>query len=380
MESGVIAKWHKKPGDKVESGEVVMEVSTDKALLEHTALDEGYLRQICVPEGASASINQVIAVFSTDPNEELSLTPEPPKTPDAIVKVAEASSKETVSLPSQPHRVLASPLAKKLAKMKGIDLSQVQGSGPRGRVIVRDLEGKKESLPVSFSKESRFSQEPLSQIRQIISKRLQEAKQTIPHFYLSLEVDASPLVEIRTQLEAVNKKVSYNDLLVRACALSLKVHPEMNVGFNSANGQMIKYQTVDVAVAVSLPQGLITPLIFSADQKNLFQTAQEIRALAEKAKKGQLTPNEYQGGSFTLSNLGMYGITHFQGIINPPQASLLAAGGIRDVPVIREGEVVPGKVITLTLSVDHRLIDGSVAARFMQTVQYHLLNPIVLII
>jgi pyruvate dehydrogenase E2 component (dihydrolipoamide acetyltransferase) len=392
MESGVIAKWHKKPGDKVEAGEVVMEVSTDKAVVEHAALDEGFLRKIYVEEGGSASINQPVALFSTESNEPFSDVP--------VESVPQEKKEEasTVSPPSAPApqapmpqasqesqgRLLASPLAKKLAKEKGIDLSQVNGSGPRGRIIAKDLEkagNAKEGVPMAvFPKESRFTEEPLSPMRQVISKRLQAAKQAIPHFYLSLDVNTEPLAGLKKRLEGINKKLSFNDLLIKACALALKAHPEANVGFNEGNGKIIKYSTVDVAVAVSLPQGLITPLIFSADLKSVFQIASEIRTLAERGKKGQLAPNEYQGGSFTLSNLGMYGIPQFQGIINPPQGSLLAAGVIREVPVVREGKVVPGKIMTLTLSVDHRLIDGAVAAQFINTIRNNLENPIALIV
>ena len=231
----------------------------------------------------------------------------------------------------------------------------------------------KEKHPPSLQEP--YEEESLTPIRKVIAQRLQEAKSFIPHFYVSQEIKAEALFEIREQLRNWEIKLTYNDFVVRACALALRKHPNVNSGFNTANNSLIRFKTIDIAIAVSIPIGLITPIVRHADYKNLGELSTEVRQLAKRAKDGKLDPQEYKGGSFTISNLGMYGITDFQAIINPPHAAILAVSGILDRPVIRNGNVVPGKVMNMTLSADHRVVDGVAAAQFLKTVQAYLENP-----
>ena len=366
METGIIAKWHKKEGDHVEPGELLLEVSTDKATVEHSAIDEGYLRKILVPEGGEAAVNQPIALFTETKEgsfEELPPEKEKEVTPTTLKPAPLMPPKETST------RVKASPLAKKLASQKGMDLTEIKGSGPGGRIVSRDLEGVK-----------KLGEEPLSPIRKVIATRLQEAKSTIPHFYVTWEIHAEPLVSFREQLSHMEHKVSFNDLVVKATALALKEHPGINSGFNAKNNAIIRFGTIDISIAVQLESGLITPIVKDADKKGIEEISQEIRQLAKKAKEGKLRPSEFQGGSFTVSNLGMYGVSHFQAIINPPQAAILAVGAILDKPFIKQGQVLPSKSLSLTLSVDHRVIDGVAAALFLQTLAQILENPASLVV
>jgi len=285
-------------------------------------------------------------------------------------------------------RIKASPIAKKLAREKGLDLTSVKGTGPGGRIMKRDLERAQPLGVVGFGqrrefptlKPGTFEEESLSPMRKVISQRLQEAKTFIPHFYVQQTIDAQPLVRFRDQLRKMGIKLTYNDCVVKACALALRDHPVINSGFNMVNNSIIRFKTIDISIAVSIPEGLITPIIRHADYKKLGEIAVEIRTLAQKAKEGKLELHEFKGGSFTVSNLGMLGITDFQAIINPPQAAALAVSGINNVPVVKEGQVVPGKVMHITLSSDHRVIDGVAAAKFIKTVQNFLENPVSLLI
>ena len=431
MEEGTIAKWHKKEGDHIEAGDVIMEVATDKATVEFNAIDSGWLRKILVNDSKEAYVNQAIAIMTEEKNESIEgykpegLDVEAMKTGKAAPEAKEAgpakpSAKEGIKAEeakpaakaaaglAQPafvpepvleeykfeqptkaigKRVLASPLARKIAKEKKLDLTTVKGTGPNGRVMSRDLELAQPLGTVTFGHREEpefapgsFEEEALTPMRKVIAQRLQEAKTFIPHFYVTQTVNAEPLVEIREQLRHVDVKVTYNDIVVRACALALKQHPNVNSGFNSVNNAIIRFKTIDIAIAVSVSAGLITPIIRHADFKNLGEISVEIRALAKRAKDGKLEPQEYKGGSFTVSNLGMYGVTEFQAIINPPQAAILAVSGIMNVPVVRNGGVVPGKIMNITLSVDHRVIDGVAAAEFLKTVQKFLENPAALLI
>lgn len=423
MEEGSIAKWHKKVGEKVEAGELLLEVSTDKATVEYNALDSGWIRKIIVPEGGEAIVNQPIAILTEEKDESIeSYQPEGEKpkaevqvaTPEAKTKKPEESqpSKTTESAPApaqqktslaqpafQPEkplenynfsapgtaaagRILVSPLARKLAKEQDLDLSSVKGSGPSGRIMKRDLENAKSSGTRSFGRREIPKEQPgsydeikLTPIRKVVAQRLQEAKTFIPHFYVQQAINAQPLVDIREQLKNLDIKVTYNDLVIRAAALSLREHPVINSGFNPTNNTVLQFKTIDIAVAVSIPDGLITPIVRHADFKNVGEISAEVKNLSAKAKEGKLATHEFKGGSFTISNLGMYGITDFQAIINPPQAAILAVSGILDVPVVRNTAIVPGKVMNVTLSVDHRVIDGVAAAEFLKTLQKYLENP-----
>lgn len=375
MEAGVIAKWHKAPGDKVESGDLLLEVSTDKATVEHNALDEGFLRQILVQEGSDAVVNQPIAIFTETADESIEgYAPEGVKTeqPKAVVAVPQAAPVQAATAASG-DRIIASPLAKKIAKLQNIDLKGIRGSGPRGRIVSKDLQAA-QTAPTSIN------ELPLSPIRKVISQRLQEAKSTIPHFYVAMEIDAENLVDFREHLSKLEVKVSINDCIVKAAALALKEHPQVNTGFNAKNQTIIQYPSIDISVAVSLESGLITPIVPQADLKSISEISTDIRGLVKKAKEGKLAPAEFQGGSFTVSNLGMFGVSTFTAILNPPQAAILAVGGILDQPVVKNGVVKAGKVMHLTLSADHRVIDGVLAAQFLGTLKKFLEQPISLLI
>ncbi|MFN0065003.1 MAG: pyruvate dehydrogenase complex dihydrolipoamide acetyltransferase [Chlamydiales bacterium] len=410
MEEGIVAKWHKKEGDYVESGELLLEITTDKATVEHNALDAGYLRKILVPDGKGAKMNYPLAIFTEKREESIDgYQPNMPKEVTLAKVEAEvvahkvekrekvgASIGVPVHTPEPPlknysfegkrtadERIAASPLAKKMARKKGLDITTVKGTGPGGRVTSRDLERAQPEGIVTFGRNKVPKESPgsykeieLSPIRKVIAKRLQESKTFIPHFYIKQEVNATPMIEIREQLKELDLKVTFNDLIIRASALALTRHPKLNAGFNSVNNTIIEFKTVDVAVAVSIDDGLITPIIRHADFKNLGEISTEIRQLADKARRGKLTESEYKGGSFCISNLGMFGITEFTAVINPPQAAILAVGGIEDTPMIQKGKVVPGKRLTLTLSCDHRVVDGADGAEFIKTLQFLLEHPV----
>lgn len=423
MEEGTIVKWHKKVGDEVQVGDVLMEVATDKATVEYQAIDAGWLRKIIVSEGEEAIVNQAVAIFTEKADESIEgyqpkgLAPaveDQAKTSVATKEESSVEAGETAKprkggaalqqpafVPEPPlesyqfefptekleKRIFATPLAKKLAKDKKLDLSTVKGTGPNQRITSRDLEKAQPAGSVTFGQRSTPHEAPgayeevaLSPMRKVIGQRLQESKSFIPHFYVQQAIHADALVNIREQLKQGNIKVSINDLVVRACALALREHPTLNTGFNSVNQTVIQFKTIDIAVAVSVEGGLITPIVRHADFKNLGELALEIRLLAQKAREGKLEPQEYKGGSFTISNLGMYGVTDFQAIINPPQAAILAVSGIQDTPIVQNGSIVIGKMMNVTLSVDHRVIDGVAAATFLKTLKNYLENPSLLLV
>jgi pyruvate dehydrogenase E2 component (dihydrolipoamide acetyltransferase) len=419
MEEGTIAKWRKKEGEFVKSGEVLLEVATDKATVEHSALDEGWLRKILVKEGESALVNQAIAIFTEKKEESIEgykpegVTRQAPSASFAAAKEEVAPQQAAAPKPAatgmmQPAfvpeppltkyvfpspeeewegRALASPLAKKLAREKGIDLSTVKGTGPHGRIMSRDLDLGQPQTPVTFGRRSApelppgtYEEVPLTPMRKVIAQRLQESKTFIPHFYCTQEIAADRLVALRAELAAGGLKLSFNDFIMRATALSLREHPVVNSGFNTVTNSIIRFKTIDISVAVSLPTGLITPIVRHADFKNLGQLSQEVKSLAARARDGKLSREEYVGGSFTVSNLGMYGVSEFVAIINPPQAAILAIGGIEDKPVIKEGQIVPGKTLKLTLSGDHRVLDGTDGAKFLKTLQKYLESPSLLLL
>lgn len=418
MEDGTIAKWHKKVGDKVNAGDLLVEVATDKATVEYNALDEGYLRKILIPDGGAAVVNQPIAIFAVKAAESIEgyvpegIKPSAPIPKEAspeikveskasIAPAVGAAMQQPAFVPEPPlekyefnfptgvpaKRVAASPLAKKLAHEKGLDIGSVKGSGPGGRVTSRDLDLAQPDQTVSFGTREMptiapgtFEEMSLSPMRKVIAGRLQQAKSFIPHIYVRQEIDAGPLFEAREQLKNGNLKVSFNDFVIRACALALKENPNSNSGFDSATQSIILFKTIDISVAVSVEGGLITPIIRHADYKNLGEISLEIKELASRAKSGKLKPEEYKGGSFTISNMGMYGVTDFAAIINPPQSSILAVGGIEECPRVKNGQVVVGKRMNLILSADHRVVDGADAAKFIKAVQKFLENPALLIL
>lgn len=412
MEEGVIAKWLKQVGDRVEVGDALCEITTDKSTVEYQSLEEGFLRKIVVPEGGKALVNQGIAIFSATPNEDIAhyQLEEPNLVKKEGKPEAKEEREESPSLPKGgasitalafapvgPNRhyerreesdhLFASPLAKKIAREKGLDLTSVKGSGPHGRIVAKDLDSAQRKGLVSIGEQERSEELPgsyeeieLSPMRRVIGERLQASKMTIPHYYIRNEICASKLVDVRNQLKEVGVTLTYNDFVLRAVALALAKHPEINSGYNSVENRIIRFKTVDISLAVSIKEGLITPILFHANEQSIFELSRESRRLAKKAKEGTLQPYEYQGGSFTISNLGMFGITSFDAVINPPQAAILAVGGIIEKPICREGKIEAGHTLQLTLSLDHRVIDGAEGAAFLGMLKKLLENPASLLI
>lgn len=379
MEEGVIAKWHRKEGDKVLSGELLLEVATDKATIEYNALDDGYLRKILVQEGEKAQVGAPIALFTEQKEDPIDIESfDRPIVEEKKEEVKEVKKASQAPL-SSSQRVIASPLAKKLAKEKGIDLTTISGSGPRGRIVSKDL-GTKKAVVSSVIPSGSYEEIALTPMRKVIAARLTKAKQTIPHIYVRQEIDAFPIESMREQFKAASLKITWNDFVIRAAALALFEHPEINSGFSEEKEKILRYKTIDISIAVTIPGGLITPILTHANQKSLTEISQEVRALATKAKEGKLQPHEYQGGSFTISNLGMFGVSDFCAIVNPPQAAILAVGGVEETVRCKNGAILPGKKMTLTLSADHRVIDGAEASLFIKKLQYYLENPALLVI
>lgn len=418
MTVGTIAKWHVREGQKIAPGDLLLDISTDKATIEHNALDGGWLRKILISEKGEAEVNAPLALFTETENEDVSNWKPPVSAKPAPIADSEqpeakaADTKQTMQpvaslartepqftapppltdwhfAPARgevPSYIVASPLAKKLAQEQKLDLSSVKGSGPSGRIVSRDLKLATATHPASIARfetpttpPGAFHLIPLSPIRKVISKRLQESKSFIPHFYIRQTVNAEALVSLRAQLEQAGIKLTFNDFILRAVALTLRASPEVNRGFDSVAGALIQFETVDISVAVSMPEGLITPILRHADYKTLSELSVEMKALSKKAKENALAPHEYQGGSFTLSNLGMYGVDDFMPIINPPQAAILGVGGIRDAAVVKEGTVVAGKEMSLVLAADHRVIDGALGAEFMRSLRRMLESPALLL-
>lgn len=413
MEEGVIAKWNVKEGDKVSSGDVIAEVETDKATMEVEVFDSGTILKIMVEEGSAVPLGGIMAIIGeegedisdlldggSEPEKETkSETKESDKTSSDKKEEKESSKKEEFdpiledvngregkkSSKDKPEskksdgRIKASPLARKMAEDKGIDLASVDGSGPDGRVIKKDIEDYKPSeAPTSaaVSYEQAESEDvKVSQMRKAIGRRLSESKFTSPHFYETIDIDMEGAMEARTKLNEVSDvKISFNDIVVKASAAALRRHPDINTSW--LDDVIRRHGDVNIAVAVAIDEGLMTPVLRHADKKNLRQIASETRELAGLAKDRKLQPEQMEGSTFTISNLGMFGIEEFTAIINPPNACILAVGAIRDVPVVKNGEVVPGKRMKVTLSSDHRVVDGAKAAMFLNTLRQMLENPL----
>lgn len=411
MTEGVVAEWNKKVGDEVSSGELLAEIETDKATMEFESFYDGVLLHIGVEKGQTAPVNALLAVIGDkgedvqkilaeaaanvleekveEPKKEepKAVSPEPVEAP----KVAETKPAPVVKSASVTPvedangRVFASPLAKKMANDRGIDLSNVIGTGEGGRIVKKDIEHYVPYVP-ALGKGKRahvgvetYTEEPISQMRKTIAKRLAESKFTAPHFYLTIELDMNEAIKIRSQLKKLDAgKVSYNDMVIKACALALREHPAVN---SSWMGDVIRRnQHVNVGVAVAVDEGLLVPVVRFADGKGLAEIGAEVRELAGKAKDKKLQPNEWEGNTFTVSNLGMFGIEEFTAIVNPPDSCILAVGGIRQVPVVKDGEIVPGNVMKVTLSCDHRVVDGATGAAFLSTFKMYMENPVALLL
>ena len=402
MTEGVVAAWHKKVGDEVESGELLAEIETDKATMEFESFQDGVLLHIGVETGSTAPIDSILCVLGdkgediqqllADAEKEAPVVEEAPAAPTPVAPVVSApaatapvmatTQRASAPAPSTPNsRVVASPLAKKLAEKLGLSLDRIPGSGEGGRVVKRDVENFKMAgatgMPV-LTRE-KFTEVGVSQMRKTIARRLAESKFTAPHFYLSLSIDMSNAMQAR---KAINDqglyKVSFNDMVVKAAAVSLRKNPAVN---SSWLEDRIRYnEHVNIGVAVAVEDGLLVPVVRFADGKSFATIGEEVRDFAGRAKAKTLQPADWEGSTFTISNLGMFGIESFTAIINPPDACILAIGGISNVPVVKNGEVVSGHVMKVTLSCDHRVVDGATGAAFLQDFKNLLENPVLMLV
>lgn len=384
MEEGQLVKWLKQEGDAVTVGDILAEVETDKAVMELAARGEGILRAIVAPEGATVEVGRLVAVIG-DADEDISAVvdaaPAAAERPSSSPVAPEPQSGEAVIVASGGARIKTSPLARRMAQERGIDLAVVQGTGPGGRIIKRDLDDMAATptptAPLVAGAE--FRDEPLTQIRKTIARRLAESIGPVPHFYLTTEVDMERVAEARTSLNAleVGTRISFNDIILKVVAAALVQHGDCNAWWQDDH---IRYfSDVHLSVAVAVEDGLITPVIRNANRKSLREIATEVRSLAERARERKLKPEEYTGGTFSVSNLGMYDIDQFTGVINPPEAGLLAVGSITPKPVVIDGELVVRQRMRVTMSCDHRVIDGATGARFLQTTRRMLENPLAII-
>jgi pyruvate dehydrogenase E2 component (dihydrolipoamide acetyltransferase) len=416
MTEGKLAKWHVKAGDSVTSGQVMCEIETDKATMEVEAVDEGKIGQIVVPEGTEGvKVNEVIAVLLEEGETEVKAGSAPPAAAPAAASKAEAApqaaaSKAEPALAPKPatapqpaaasapsgNRLFASPLAKRIAAEKGIDLASLKGSGPNGRIVKADVENAKPgaaapapaAAPKAAPKTAPAPAQPIvtapgdqriphTAVRKVIARRMLESKQTVPHFYLTAEFEIDALLAARAAINEVARKkdarVSVNDMVIKACAKALRDHPECNASWTE--DEMIQYGAVDISVAVATDRGLITPIIRNADLKGAVQISLEMKDLAARAKVGKLKLDEFQGGGFTISNLGMFGVKEFAAIINPPQAMILAVGVGEERVVARKGAMVIRNMMSCTLAVDHRVVDGAMGAQFLQTLRAYIEQP-----
>jgi len=419
MTEGKLAKWHVKVGDTVTSGQVVCEIETDKATMEVEAVDEGKVGQIVVPEGAEGvKVNAVIAILleegetsvpagaATAPPPAPAATAAPtsqPASPSAAPKPAAAapvpSSAPVAATVPSGQRIFASPLAKRIAAEKGIDLASIKGSGPNGRIVKVDVEVAKPgaapagtAAPAPRPRPSAPAQPiiaapgdqriPHTAVRKVIARRMLESKQTVPHFYLTVELEIDALLAARQAINEVARKldakVSVNDMMIKACAKALRDHPDCNASWTE--DEMIQYGAVDISVAVATDRGLITPIVRNADMKGMAQISIEMKDLAARAKTGKLKLDEFQGGGFTISNLGMFGVKEFAAIINPPQAMILAVGVGEERVVARKGQMVIRNMMSCTLAVDHRVVDGALGAQFLQTLRAYVEQPAAMLV
>ena len=412
MEEGTLAKWLVKEGDSVQSGDLLAEIETDKATMEFEAVDEGTIAQILIPEGTdNVKVGTVIAVIAGEDEDagstKVAPTPAPAPAPAAKADPAPAPAAAPAPAPTaapapaaQGERIKASPLAKRIAADKGIDLAALTGSGPGGRIVKADLEGAAASTaaPASaaapspapaaapapaqpFETDIPHSAEKLSNMRKTIARRLTQSKQEVPHIYLTVDVQLDKLLKLRGELNAALEpqgvKLSVNDLLIKALAKALIQVPKCNVSF--AGDQLISYERADISVAVSVPAGLITPIIVGADDKSVSKISTEMKELAGRAKEGKLQPHEYQGGTASLSNMGMFGIKQFEAVINPPQGMIMAIGAGEKRPYVVDDALAIATVMSATGSFDHRAIDGADGAQLMQAFKQIVENPLGLV-
>jgi pyruvate dehydrogenase E2 component (dihydrolipoamide acetyltransferase) len=388
MTEGNLAKWLKKEGDKIKPGDVLAEIETDKATMEVESIDEGILGKIFIAGGSrDVPVNHLIALILEEGESLKDIENYVPKaaivlTAPKAAPVIAAARIETASITNNETRIKASPLAKRIAENEKIDLKLINGTGPHGRIIKDDvLNNKATSIkPVTFPVLGRNMDEhiaiPNSNIRRVIAKRLLESKQNIPHFYLSIECNIDKLLQVRAEMNVDNEnfKLSINDFVIKAVAMALRIIPEANASWT--DDAIIQYSNVDISVAVAIEGGLITPIIQNADQKSMSIISNQMKSLAKRARENALKPEEFQGGGFSISNLGMYGIKQFNAIVNPPQSCILAIGASNKRAVVINDEIKIATIIDVSLSCDHRVVDGTVGANFMAIFKKFIENPV----
>ena len=414
MEEGTLAKWLVKEGDRIQSGDLIAEIETDKATMEFEAVDEGIIGKLLVSEGSEGvKVNSPIAVILDDGEElkmsetvDLVMETEQTKPEVATEEVAEIQKLSMNVVQTSSTRVFATPLARRLAREKGIDLGSVTGSGPHGRIVktdildlkVSDVDTNQENLAKSVLRNNvqqasgssitnlyadrEYTEIPLNSMRKTVAARLTEAKQNIPHFYLRKEINIDELLKVRSRmnehLAEKNNKLSINDFIIKSCALALQSVPTANAIW--AEDKILQLKPSDIAVAVSVEDGLFTPVIRDADTKSLSNISKEMKELAERARAKKLMPNEYQGGSFSISNLGMFGIDNFDAVINPPHGAILAVGrGLKKPLINNDDSISVANLMSLTLSVDHRVIDGALGAALLQSITKYLEDPVLML-
>ncbi|MFD2202535.1 pyruvate dehydrogenase complex dihydrolipoamide acetyltransferase [Shivajiella indica] len=411
MTEGTIASWLKKVGDTVKSGDIIAEVETDKATMELESYEDGTLLYIGVEAGDSVEIDGVIAIIgekgadyetllkahknssasSAAPAPEAKKEENAPEAPKEEAKAPAPVSAVSISSSSENGRVKASPLAKKMASEKGIDIALVKGSGEAGRIVKRDVESfdpavaKAAAAPTAMATsapavgQESYREEKVSQMRKVIAKRLAESKFTAPHFYLTMEINMDKAIEARASMNEISPvKISFNDMVIKAAAAALRQHPKVN---SSWLGDKIRYNDhIHIGMAVAVEEGLLVPVIRFADSKSLSQISNEAKTLGGKAKNKELQPKDWEGNTFTISNLGMFGIDEFTAIINPPDACILAVGGIKETVIVKNGQMKIGNVMKVTLSCDHRVVDGAVGSAFLQTLKGLLEDPVRILI
>ncbi len=412
MTEGVVAEWHKKVGESIESGDLLADIETDKATMEFESFQEGVLLHIGVEKGQTAPVDSILAILGEEGEDVTALLKEAEKEVEVTEKEEEQSqdTKPEVEKPSAPvapvvsapaptpapiaqqtvtssnfpstasissQEIKASPLAKKLAEERGINLRLVKGTGTEGRIIKRDIDNFQGRSAISGVES--FSDAPVSQMRKVIAQRLAESKFSAPHFYLTVQIDMDNAIATRKSInESISPaKISFNDLVVKAVAVSLKDNPKVNASWY---GDFIRYNDhVHIGVAVAVDEGLLVPVVRFADEKPLTQIGAEVKEFAQRAKDKKLQPEDWEGNTFTISNLGMFGIDEFTAIVNPPDSCILAVGGIQQTPVVKSGQVVPGNVMKVTLSCDHRVVDGAVGSAFLNSFKNYLENPVLLL-
>ena len=402
MTEGVVAAWHKKIGDKVKTGDLLAEIETDKATMEFESFQDGVLLHIGVEKGKKAPVDSILAILGKEGEDVSAIIAaeasapkaEEPKAaapaapaPAAVAKAAPApapvaapvAKAAPAPVAANNGRTKVSPLAKKLADEKGLPLNYIPGSGDGGRIVKRDIDAfMAGSAQGSANAVESFYEVEVSQMRKVIARRLAESKFSAPHFYLTMDIDMDNAISARKAINDQGMKVSFNDMVVKACAMALKKHPVIN---SSWLGDRIRYNDhVHIGVAVAVEDGLLVPVVRHANTKSFGQIGAEVKTFAEKAKAKKLQPQDWEGNTFTISNLGMFGIEEFTAIINPPDACILAVGGIKQVPVVKNGVVVPGNVMKVTLSCDHRVVDGASGAAFLNTIKSFLEQPVLMFV